>query len=321
MIFDENNWVINRDDCQRPLIELKKQLLYKSIFLDTVDITTVSLCDLALFINIPHPEDQYFKEVLELNKPCYVIINELSMILPQNASLKMHTQFKKIFTYQQGLLDNKRIFKLNYSFNFEEKVKKFNPVAFDDKKLCILIAGYKKLDHPLELYSERIKTIRWFERNHSSEFDLYGQGWNNYGFLRSLITRKFPSYKGSIVEKQEVLAKYKFNICYENAKNVPGWITEKIFDSFFAGTVPVYWGWKGVCNYIPSNCFINREDFKNHNELYSYMSSMSISEYEGYVNNIFSFLENVKSDINYEFGINYFVSTIEREILKDFNNK
>jgi hypothetical protein len=319
-IFDENDLVINRDDCQRPLIELKRKLEQNHISLNTVDVTPVSSCDLALFINVPDPEDEYFKEVLELNKTCYVIINELTMILPQNNSHEMHSHFMRIFTYQQQLVDNRKIFKTNYSFNFSQKVERFKPVKCADKKLCTLIAGYKKLDHPLELYSERINTIRWFEKNHPSEFDLYGQGWNQYGFLRSLITRKFPSYKSPIVEKQQVLSQYKFNICYENAKNVPGWITEKIFDSFFAGTVPVYWGWKGVSNYIPSNCFIDREHFKNHDELYSYMSSMSITEYEGYINNIFSFLENVKSDINYEFSVPYFVNTIEREILKHFNH-
>lgn len=320
-IFDENDSIINRDDCQRPLIELKRKLRQSNVFLDTVDITSVDSCDLAFFINVPDSSNEYFKETQRLNKPSYVYINELAMIHPQNADPEMHKHFKKIFTYQQQLIDERTTFKINYSFNFSQKLDRFRPVPFEKKKLCTLIAGYKKLDHPLELYSQRIKTIRWFERKHSSEFDLYGQGWNNYGFLRSLITRKFPSYRGPVVEKQEVLSQYKFNICYENAKNVPGWITEKIFDAFFAGTVPVYWGWKGVTDYIPQDCFIDRENFKNNHELYNYLSSMTSNEYERYIDNIFNFLERIKSDCKNEFSISYFVNTIENEILKDFNNK
>ncbi len=320
-IFEENNFVINRDDCQRPFIELKKKLQQSKIFLDTVDITPVKSCDLALFINLPNFENEYFREVKRLQKPCYAIINELTMIHPQNASKDMVKFFKKIFTYQHDEVDNQCIFKINYSFNFDQKVDKFKLIPFEDKKLCTLIAGYKKLDHPLELYSERINTIRWFERHLSSEFDLYGQGWNTYGFLRSLIARKFPSYKGSVLEKHKVLSQYKFNICYENAKNIPGWITEKIFDSFFAGCVPVYWGWRGVSEFIPTNCFVDREEFKSNAELGKYLSSMSSSDYQIYTDNIFNFLCSIKSDNNYEFSVLYFVSTIEREIIKDFINK
>jgi hypothetical protein len=39
--------------------------------------------------------------------------------------------------------------------------------------------------------------------------------------------------------KKNTLEKYKFSICYENARDIPGYITEKIFDCFFAGCVPI----------------------------------------------------------------------------------
>jgi len=42
--------------------------------------------------------------------------------------------------------------------------------------------------------------------------------------------------------KKPIMEQYKFSIYHENARNIPGYITEKIFDSFFAGCVPVYWG-------------------------------------------------------------------------------
>lgn len=319
-IFDEYDLVINRDDCQKQFIELKKRLVVFGIFLDTVDINPVENCDLGLFVNMPERDNEYFKQIVSLNKPAYVIVNELTLIHPQNASKEMGDFFKKIFTYQEEKIDNQRIFKINYSFDFSQKLNNFKLLPFYDKKLCTLIAGYKKLDHPLELYSERIKTIRWFERHLSSDFDLYGQGWNNYGFLKNLVARKFSSYRGSVREKQEVLSNYKFSICYENAKNIPGWITEKIFDSFFAGSVPVYWGWQGVSEYIPSNCFIDREDFKNNGELGNFLTSLSSNDYQIYTDNIFNFLCSIRSDNNYQFSIPYFVNTIEREILKDFNN-
>jgi len=44
-----------------------------------------------------------------------------------------------------------------------------------------MIAGNKRSSHPLELYSERLRAIEWFEKEHPADFDLYGIGWNqNY---------------------------------------------------------------------------------------------------------------------------------------------
>ncbi|MBA7551029.1 hypothetical protein ES705_43562 [subsurface metagenome] len=108
-----------------------------------------------------------------------------------------------------------------------------------------MIAGHKFNSHPLELYSERVKAIRWFEENHPEDFDLYGIGWDKYCFkgmlsrlnrfntLRKLFKLKYPSYKGPIKSKREIYKKYKFAICYENARDISGYMTEKIFDCFF----------------------------------------------------------------------------------------
>jgi hypothetical protein len=39
---------------------------------------------------------------------------------------------------------------------------------------------YKKINHPLELYSKRVEAIKWFEKNHPEDFDFYGIGWDRY---------------------------------------------------------------------------------------------------------------------------------------------
>ena len=44
-----------------------------------------------------------------------------------------------------------------------------------------------------------------------------------------------------IGNKIEWLKNYKFNICFENS-SYPGYLTEKLFDAFKAGCIPIYWG-------------------------------------------------------------------------------
>jgi hypothetical protein len=186
------------------------------------------------------------------------------------------------------------------------------------------VAGNKMVKHPLELYSERINAIRWFERYHPEDFDLYGMGWDKYVFrgriihrlnnvklLTRLLAPKYPSYKGTIATKSETLKGYKFAICYENAKEIPGYITEKIFDCFFAGCVPVYWGAPNVTDFIPADTFIDKRNFKGYEELYKYLKTMPAAEYERYLAAIEQF---IKSDAMYLFSAEYFAALVTAEI-------
>lgn len=58
--------------------------------------------------------------------------------------------------------------------------------------------------------------------------------------------------------KIKFLTKYKFNIAFENS-NSPGYVTEKLSDSFKANTVPIYWGSKG--SDLPKDAMIYANDY------------------------------------------------------------
>lgn len=58
--------------------------------------------------------------------------------------------------------------------------------------------------------------------------------------------------------KIKFLTKYKFNIAFENS-NSPGYITEKLSDSFKANTVPIYWGSEDTD--LPKDAMIYANDF------------------------------------------------------------
>jgi hypothetical protein len=58
-----------------------------------------------------------------------------------------------------------------------------------------------------------------------------------------------------ITDKTKVVSGYYFNICFENDL-YPNYITEKIFQSWDAGTVPIWWGLDNS-GYINDNALIN----------------------------------------------------------------
>ena len=218
-----------------------------------------------------------------------------------------------------GVMISSTIKKYSNSFY---RTKFPNPVAFDiseKKKFCCLIAGNKKVRHPLELYSERIRAIRWFEKNQPGRFDLFGKGWDlsvpsylaPFKPVLRPVCRVFPfsysSYRGEITSKREILKRYKFSICYENARDIPGYITEKIFDCFFAGCIPVYLGASNVTDYIPERCFIDKRKFSDYPELFNYLNTMSEHEYLDYLHAI---EEYIRSEKILPFGAEYFANMI-----------
>jgi hypothetical protein len=186
--------------------------------------------------------------------------------------------FSRVYTWDDSLVDGKTHFKFHYPV-WVPMIEEITP--FEEKKLCTLVASNLKSRYEHELYSERIEAIRFFEQRGEEGFEFYGRRWN---------PAEYKSYRGTIEDKIGTIKKYRFNICYENTKGAPGYITEKIFDCFAAGTIPIYWGASNVEEYIPKDCYIDRTAFSSLEDLYHFMKGMSKEEYNGYLSRIGAFL-------------------------------
>jgi hypothetical protein len=60
---------------------------------------------------------------------------------------------------------------------------------------------------------------------------------------------------GPVKDKIQFLSSYKFSIAMENSEG-DGYVSEKIFDSFISGTIPIYFGDYTVDEYINPKSFI-----------------------------------------------------------------
>ncbi len=149
--------------------------------------------------------------------------------------------------------------------------------------------------HQNELYSLRREAIEYFELAHPDNFDLYGLKWNQFNLYDKLFPWKmriFNSYRGPIKNKWEVMPKYRFSICYENVRDVSGYVTEKIFDSMRCGCVPIYLGADNIHDYVDPEAFIDRRNFKSDSELDDFISNITESEYNRYLNAISNYLDS-----------------------------
>lgn len=281
---------------------LREKLLENGYDLATYDINEIENSEIVFYYDTVEPLPK--KTSWQRN---FLFLWESSVISPKTYDLDKHKYFDKIFTWSDELVDGDKYIKICFS---HEIIRKISLDLSNKVKLCTLIAGNKVISHPLELYSKRIDAIQWFETHHPEDFDLYGRGWGNYlpiswlarqvyykiAFTRKIMSllfnKSYPSYRGELDAKIPVMAKYKFVLCYENACDIKGYITEKIFHCFFAGCVPIYWGASDITDYIPANCFIDKRKFSNYEQLYEYLVNLSDGEYLRYLECIEKYLNS-----------------------------
>lgn len=156
-----------------------------------------------------------------------------------------------------------------------------------------------------ELYVERMRAVEFFAR--TDEIHLYGKGWDGPSYqmgvgwipgpLRRLHWamqcrwdrfRPAPLLRaarrvhlGTVPSKLDALSQYTFSLCFENVV-LNGWVTEKIFDCFAAGNIPVYWGAADIERYVPTECFVDMRCFTDYTELRRFLRSLDHAQIEAY---------------------------------------
>ncbi len=319
-MFDPDFQTPVGDDLLYPFQNLARIARETGFNISTIDTEPLESYDAIVFFDFPGRNNKYLKDAIRINPDNLVLfLFENEIIRPDNWNPENYTPFRRVFTWKDTLVDRNRIFK----FFLPNKIpKNISFKATEKTKFCCMISGNKVLSHPLELYSERIRAIRWFEKNRPDDFDLYGFGWDNpfpslparlTGLMKRLLDhlpRTYPSYRGTVASKSAIMKQYKFAICYENARDIPGYITEKIFDCFFSGCIPVYWGAPNITDYIPEETFVDRRNFTGYPELFEYLETMSPQEYRQYLDAIQSYVNG--PDI-YPFSAESFAETVLHE--------
>lgn len=322
-IFDLSHpW--NRDNCFHPFYLMREKLKDHGIEINTVDVTD------KLFVAFDLHMDVHRQSISE-NR--YLLMLETPQVCAANGISSNWNNYHKVFTWNDELVDGDRFVKINFPNLIRvHPVDGFSPRG----RFCCLISSNRTItaNDDRILYPERVKAIRWFEKNAPQDFDLYGVDWDlpvvgngligkvERRFWRALSRiiklRPFHSYRGRVVQKKDVLRRTRFAICYENVRDLPGYITEKIFDCFFSGCVPVYWGANNIADHIPDNCFIDRRNFRDTEDIYKFLKEIREEEFIGYQQHIVAFLQ---SDAAYPFASEFFAETIANTIVQDLGTQ
>jgi len=193
-------------------------------------------------------------------------------------SRKYLRHFKKIYTWNDDLVDYRRFFKFYIP---ALKPLELSLPSYAERKTLTAVFSSKTSKHPDNLYGKREEAVLFFDSRPGFEF--YGRCWEG---------KKLKSYQGEAPSTIGVLKNYRFALCYENMQGLKGYITEKIFDCFAAGTVPIYWGAENIEKYIPEGCYIDRRLFDSNEKLSAFIESLDETAYTTYLDNIQKFLQS-----------------------------
>ncbi len=115
-------------------------------------------------------------------------------------------------------------------------------------------------------------------------------------------------------DKIELLTRARFCLAHENCRDLEGYVTEKLFDCFRAGCVPVYVGPKETGDLVPPDCFIDGRAYETPAALDAHLRSIDDDAYRGYQARIRAFLWSPQAR---PFSQDHFADVLAREILAD----
>ena len=281
--------------------------------MDTWDMHPLGSADVIWFMDLPaHRRDVEEARRQAPHALLVLQILETPAVGPHFFVGSNHGDFDVILTYDGSLCDERRYFRYHLPHAL---VARESALAWGERRICCMVnsnrlegyfaprqlgpeglpvvgrllggwkLGLSGLLHPTrgELYSARRRLARTEDRLGIGVLTVFGSKWNGESISWCPFYPNAPygcrgggSFPG---DKLDLMAGYRFSIAYENFEGSRGYISEKIFDSFSAGTVPVYRGDAGIHDYVPREAMVRADDFRNEEELLRYLQGCPEAEW------------------------------------------
>ncbi len=192
-----------------------------------------------------------------------------------------------------------------YSWAIRESIplidKSSNSVILTKRRCIVFLSSYinqpKKHSLPKDGRDINLTEIRQklgLIGHRQGLLDIYGKGWPNGLSIEDSRGSEWHN------RKQDILKKYKFNLCLENT-NYDYYCTEKIWDSIAGGCLPIYFGKHNrIYETFPRNSFIDVSEFHPFESVFDFIINMTKDEYIDRLNlciNAYNFLSKNREEL------------------------
>jgi hypothetical protein len=323
-LFDENHSALNRDGTLEPFIRMRSAFTGQGASVHTAD---------RLFITRrvhDEPADYYSLGVLEnysaLAARPDIRLRALVVLEPPVVAPHLYRDlpaltaaFDRVYVhntegdgYSLDGVNRGRLRKLFWPQPRSDVLDDLWSHGDRLRSVVVVNGNHKPASFAGELYSKRIEVMA--ELANLDAVDLFGRGWECWWSRNSMWwpywrhrSSLMSIYKGACVSKFIVLSQYDFALCFENMA-MKGYVTEKIFDCLYAGTIPIYLGAPDIAELIPDTCYVDFRNYRSVHELWRYLEGLSASEIDrmraagrGFIQSVeylkyYDFLQNVITD-------------------------
>ena len=292
-LFDISDSKLNRDGTLLPFHRMHLALKQRGVAINTVDLLLqerirfgnnqyFSLGMLANISALERRKDVELKGFLIMEPP--IVAPELYEALPD-----LTRCFDAVYVhntvgdgYSLIGVDQSRLRKLYWPQPYFGVIDEFWSKSNRLNKIVVINGNHKPRIRRGELYSKRIEAMAALAL--MDAVDLYGRGWKRWWARSSFwmpywCNRKklMSVYYGECSSKYEILSRYQFSLCFENMI-MNGYVTEKIFDCLYAGTIPLYLGAPDIDLIIPPDVYIDVRKFSSWQDMWSVVSRLTDAE-------------------------------------------
>ena len=184
-------------------------------------------------------KDLYYEFFTSDQRPKYLLKREVPF---WNPLVPSYDEFRAVFTFEEAIsLQN--TFESNYCIDVSQYTR---PSQTRDLECSLVSTNHNRNENGC-LYSYRREAAKSLTRNLGPKFEVYGRGWDVENV----------NFKGACSSKADVLSRSVFNLCTENYSNVQGYVTEKLIESVFYGSIPVYYCEGHSKKKVPRDVFVN----------------------------------------------------------------
>jgi hypothetical protein len=292
-LFNLADATLNRDDQLLPFHRLRERLLDQGVCVHTADrlFSSKGLANRNEYFSLGILDnytkisaDRSVRLVAFVIMEPPVVAPKLYAELPALCSLFDYVYVHNTEGHGYSLhgLDRKKLRKFYWPIPYLGVLEPFWNNRERQKRIVVINGSHNPKARAGELYSARINAM--VELAKFGIVDLYGRGWDRWWSRSALwwpywsnIKTLLSIYKGACHSKYEVLQHYDFCLCFENME-MSGWITEKIFDCLYAGTIPLYLGAPDISKYIATDTYVDCRKFSSWTELWEHVSNLTTAQ-------------------------------------------
>ena len=290
-LFDLANPVLNRDGQLLPFHRLREHMESKGSSVHTADYL---LKELGHNTQQSHYYslgilDNFERVLLDgSSKMVAFVIMEPPVVVPSlyEALPRLTSVFDRVYIhningdgYSIEGVDTSKLHRLFWPIPHNDVLEPYWEHEERMKRVVVINGSHNPHGRSREQYSLRIEAMA--ELSNAGVIDLYGMGWDKWWSREAMwlpYWRHYRAlmsiYKGKCVSKFEVLQNYEFCLCFENMR-MDGYITEKIFDCLYAGTIPLYMGAPDILDYIPEDVFVDCRKYLTWTEMWEDVATLS----------------------------------------------